>query len=160
MKQNYGVERISQEDYNYQTRYGTRAEMYKLVNSEAYQRAMKAKGGDSAKWNWQVYDRQEGFLPKDVEEDKDSQAADDVNMEEKFLRIDEAMRRERGGFLARAKTAAASSKSMYVDSGKLDDSLMKSIKSPSQFKRHIKTPSTTHTLRSSPHKTRSLLKAL
>lgn len=72
MKQNYGIERINKEDYDYQTRYGTKAEIYKLVNSEAYQRTMKTKGADSSKWNWQVYDRQEGFLPKDVEEDKDA----------------------------------------------------------------------------------------
>ncbi len=146
MKHNYGIEKVSQEDYDYQSRYGTKAEIYKLVNSEAYQRAMQAKGGDAAKWNWQVSDRQEGFLPKDVEDEKDDQAYDEINMEEEFMKIDKALRKERQGILTRSKTTGISSKSMHV--GKLDESLMKA-KSPTQMKRCIKTPSTTNTLKSS-----------
>lgn len=75
-------------------------------------------------------------------------------MEEEFLRIDETLRKERGG--SRARATGISAKSMYMENNNLDESLIMKAKSPSQIKRSIKTPSTTHTLRASPHKTRSL----
>lgn len=57
-------EKVSLEEYDYQSTVLTRQEVNKLINSEAYKQAFKAKGANIEEWNWQAKDRSNGILPK------------------------------------------------------------------------------------------------
>lgn len=64
-----GCERITQEEFEYQTKVLSKQNIRQLVTSEAYERLMAVKGNDPANWNWQLHDKQEGYFPTN-EEDK------------------------------------------------------------------------------------------
>ena len=64
-----GCERITQEEFEYQTKVLTKQSIRQLVTSDAYERLMAVKGNDPANWNWQLHDKQEGYFPTN-EEDK------------------------------------------------------------------------------------------
>ena len=74
-----GCERISPEEFNFQSDFNTRKEVLKLTNSDAYKEAMRAKGGKIEKFNWQVADRAEGFLPQEDEKEAGSKEFDFLN---------------------------------------------------------------------------------
>lgn len=78
---NHACERISQEEFEYETAVTSRKEIVKLVNSEEYKAAMKEKGADLSLWNWQVYDKAQGIFPGD--EPKDDEDFDLVEEIEK-----------------------------------------------------------------------------
>jgi hypothetical protein len=40
------------------------------VTSDAYKRALRAKGGNPTAWNWQMHERSEGFIPGNEEEEE------------------------------------------------------------------------------------------
>ena len=52
---------------------------------------MQDKGKDIGAWNWQAYDRQEGFIPND----EDKVVKDEhFNLEKEILKIDEDLQME------------------------------------------------------------------
>lgn len=61
----HACERITEEEFDYQTSVTTRKEILKLVQSDAYKRAMRQKGSDAAAWNWQLYDKAQGIFPNE-----------------------------------------------------------------------------------------------
>lgn len=64
-----GCERITEEEFEYQTKVLSKQSIRQLVTSETYERVMAVKGNDPANWNWQLHDKQEGYFPTN-EEDK------------------------------------------------------------------------------------------
>lgn len=56
-------EKISQEEYDYQTSVLTKQEITKLVNSAAYKKMVQEKGSCIEDWNWQAKERSMGILP-------------------------------------------------------------------------------------------------
>ena len=57
------AEKITEEEYDFQSRVLTKQEIRHLVNSDAYKRLMEAKGNDPVNWNWQLHDKSQGFFP-------------------------------------------------------------------------------------------------
>jgi len=45
-------EKISEEEYDFQSRVLTKQEIRRLVNSDVYKRLLEVKGNDPANWNW------------------------------------------------------------------------------------------------------------
>ena len=66
----HSCEKITEEEFEAQSRTYTSNEIRKLVNSRVYENLMQVKGKDPANWNWQVHDKQEGFFPANEEETK------------------------------------------------------------------------------------------
>lgn len=64
--------KISREEYDYQANVITKQEIAKLVQSEAYKKAMESKGLKVEEWNWQVMDRMNGIYPKDVKQEDEN----------------------------------------------------------------------------------------
>jgi hypothetical protein len=96
-----GCERITAEEFEFQRDFNTKQEIRKLLATEEYQGAFEDTGSDPANWNWQLKDRQEGFLPKDEAElaagAHDSNAAvplDELDLEEELMKIDDGLRKE------------------------------------------------------------------
>lgn len=90
-------EKITNEEFEHQTRVTTRQEIRKLTTSEQYQRLMAAKGADPAKWNWQLNDKQEGFFPVGQEELKDNEVLTEEDfavLEKQLIKIEEDLRKE------------------------------------------------------------------
>ncbi len=56
-------ERITPEEFEYQSMVLTKREVNKLVNSDGYQLFAQIKGNNPADWNWQIRDRQLGIYP-------------------------------------------------------------------------------------------------
>jgi len=56
-------EKITEEQYDFQSRVLTKQEIRRLVNSDAYKRLMEARGADPTNWNWQLHDKSQGFFP-------------------------------------------------------------------------------------------------
>lgn len=61
-------EKISEEDYDFQSRVLTKQEIRRLVNSDTYKRLLEVKGKDPANWNWQIQDKAQGFFPMDEDD--------------------------------------------------------------------------------------------
>ena len=45
-------EKISEEEYDFQSRVLTKQEIRRLVNSDVYKRLLEVNGNDPANWNW------------------------------------------------------------------------------------------------------------
>lgn len=73
----FGCEKITEEDYEYQTKVHTKQEIRRLVNSETYDRLMRVKGSDPNNWNWQLHDKSEGFFPTNDDEKFEGAGAND-----------------------------------------------------------------------------------
>lgn len=81
---------------------------------------MRAKGNNPAHWNWQVYDKQEGFFPN--EEDKVDE--DKFDLDKELAQVEQDLREE--GYVLRERNIQ--NQSVVLE--KINDSLSKSIKSP------------------------------
>jgi len=159
-------ERISHGEFSHQSEHVTRQEVRRLVQSSDYKQAMRSKGAEPEKWNWQASDRKLGIIPNEDE----ALAEDNFEMEQELLHIDKEME---------ARDLLKSSSDKY--SLKLSTSLKKSgvrdhvgqgavgkdsvskqlrFESPSRDGHHGQTPPTRYTLRSSAHKLRSTFKQL
>ena len=82
-KHAHACERITEEEFDYQSTMTSKKEILKLVNSQDYQRMMREKGANIAAWNWQAYDRAQGILPNEEEK-----AAKDFDLAEEIEKAD------------------------------------------------------------------------
>lgn len=72
-------EKITEEEFDYQSHVTTRKEIGKLVNSQAYKDAIAKKGVKTSAWNWQSYDRDQGLIANE-----EAKIVDDFNLEEEL----------------------------------------------------------------------------
>jgi hypothetical protein len=63
-----GCARITEEEFEFQSKVLTKEAVRELVNLDAYERLMAVKGTDPANWNWQLHDKAEGYFPTNEEE--------------------------------------------------------------------------------------------
>jgi hypothetical protein len=63
-----GCARITEEEFEFQSKVLTKEALRELVNLDAYERLMAVKGTDPANWNWQLHDKAEGYFPTNEEE--------------------------------------------------------------------------------------------
>lgn len=89
---NNACEKISNEEYEYQKDNLTRSEIHKLVQSDAYLKAMRSKGKEPENWNWQAYDRKQGILPPEVDKD---QIDPNFELEREILKVDQSIQRKK-----------------------------------------------------------------
>ena len=50
-------EKISRDEFDYQSEMLTRGEIQKLVSSDGYHKIAQSTGNDLTKWNWQAYEK-------------------------------------------------------------------------------------------------------
>lgn len=81
-------QKISQEEYGFQSTIVTRQEIHRLINSDAYKRTVQTKGSNLEEWNWQAKERQMGILPK-TEEEAQNLNDDDFDVEQEISKVDE-----------------------------------------------------------------------
>ena len=92
-------EKITEEEFEFQSRVITRQEIRTLVSSKKYSELVATKGTqDIGKWNWQVAEKQEGYFPKLDEELKQGNEHSQVTFEEKLqleqqlIQVDQELR--------------------------------------------------------------------
>ncbi len=94
-----GCARITEEEFEFQSKVLTKEAVRELVNLDAYERLMAVKGTDPANWNWQLHDKAEGYFPTNEEEKFEGagvneRANDDFQLDKQLAKVDDDLKKE------------------------------------------------------------------